>query len=183
MGYGESTTAGLTAAGLRAWNSVEPVSKAEYAGADAAASSGSGSVEEGMPPQSKSAVAETRVAEDDTVWVEGANGWEMLSDEDAAALMEAAGAEAAADAPAVGEVGPVEVCDAYLYPSLTPGDYGERTDAMGHRDVNDYEMYFSFLRGAAATETEPREPDAMYLGFDSAMYSDERAKVRLSLHV
>ena len=184
MGYGESTTAGLTAAGLRAWNSVEPVSKAEYAGGDAAASSGSGSVEEGMPPQSsKSTVAETRTAEDDTVWVEGANGWEMLSDEDAAALVEAAEAAAAAGAPTAGEVGPVEVCDAYSYPSLTPGDYGERTDAMGHRDINDYEMYFSFLRGAAATETEPREPDAMYLGFDSELYSDERAKVRLVVFV
>ena len=32
---------------------------------------------------------------------------------------------------------------------------------MGHRDINDYELYFSFLRGDAATDDTPRgAPDA-----------------------
>ena len=183
MGYGESTTAGFSAAGLRAWNSVEPVSKEEYAGAGA---SGSGPVvtdgaDTGAGP-TQAGKQEARIAEDGTVWVLSAGGaWEMPDEDVAAAVLAADGDTEATDSgpeDAGAVAASIEVCDAYLYPSLTPGDYGQRTDAMGHRDINDYELYFSFLRGAAATDTEPRQPDSLYLGFDSEMYSDERAKVR-----
>jgi acyl-coenzyme A synthetase/AMP-(fatty) acid ligase len=183
MGYGESTTAGFSAAGLRAWNSVEPVSKEEYAGAGA---SGSGPVvtdgaDTGAGP-TQAGKQEARIAEDGTVWVLSAGGaWEMPDEDVAAAVLAADGDTEATDSgpeDAGAVAASIEICDAYLYPSLTPGDYGQRTDAMGHRDINDYELYFSFLRGAAATDTEPRQPDSLYLGFDSEMYSDERAKVR-----
>ena len=180
MGYGESTTTGLTAAGLRAWNSVEPVRQEEYAGTSATASesAATGGASTGAPGGKQ----EVRIGEDGTVWVQSAGGAWAMADKDAAAAILAA---EAGDTQAT-DLGPkdvaavaasIEVCDAYLYPSLTPGGYGQRTDAMGHRDINDYELYFSFLRGAAATDTEPRQPDSLFLGFDSEMYSDERAKV------
>jgi acyl-coenzyme A synthetase/AMP-(fatty) acid ligase len=185
MGYGESTTAGLTAAGLRAWNSVEPVSKEEYAGADAA-STAADAAATGAPVAAAAPKEQVlRMGEDGTVWVLGeADAWEMPDEDTAEEILSAqAGAAEAAAGPSPEEASllsaeSIEVCDAYLYPSLTPGDYGERADDQGHRDINDYELYFSFLRGAAATETEPRHPDSLYLGFDSEMYSDERAKVR-----
>ena len=153
MGYGEATTAGLTAAGLRAWNSVEPVAKDQYLDSGDAASAA-----DAAPAPAPVAAAEQpefRLAEDGTAWVLSDGVWTLDEDFEAA---EDVGAEEAAVA-MVGE--PVDVCDAYMYPSLTPGDYGTRSEEMGHRDINDYELYFSFLRGDAATDDTPRgAPDA-----------------------